>query len=204
MGEMGDKKPKNKGGRPKKYSTEKLLKILNNYIIEKSPPKITISALVEYSGLPIQAWRFNEEITNEIKKSNNRLEKISFNISADDINKLLSISSAEDFINTNYKNKAKLIKIFQDLIELYQFSANEALKVKDVNKENQILKSQIKTLRQDVDYYKEEMKKMAVQSTNTLERKEKKLKENVLDIKTYSETNKSFKELLNKELFNKD
>lgn len=195
MGERDSVKSKNKGGRPKKYETEVLMKLIYKYIHEKNPSNITITDLVKYSGLPIQAWRFNKDIVKEISNINNSIEKISYNISADDVNKLLSISSAEEFVDTNYKNKSKLIRVFQDLIELYQFSANEALKVKELEKENQVLSKEIKVLKEDINYYKEEMKKMAVQSTNVLERKEKNLKDNVLDIKKYSEVNKSFRDL---------
>ncbi len=191
----GNNEVKNKGGRPKKYETDDLIKIIYKYLQQENPPKIKRSGLVKFSGIPIQAWRFNKEVTREIDTINKRIENMPLFISTEGISELLSIPSGEELVNTNYKNKPKLTKIVNDLIERYQQSFNESLKVEGLKKENERLKRQIKNLEADVEFYKEEMKKMVVQSTSLLERNEKNLKENVVDIKKYSETNTTFKDL---------
>lgn len=187
--------PKNKGGRPVKYKTEDLKKILYKFLQEKNPSKITIPMLVEYSGLPIQAWRFNTDIKKEIDSLNKRIENISIVVSTEGVTELLTIPSPEDIINTNYKNKQKLIKVVSDLIDLYQYSLNKSLKFDALKKENEELKKQVKTLKADISYYEEELKKISIQSTSFLERKENNLKDNLIDIKEYSRTNTTFKDL---------
>lgn len=186
----------NKGGRPPKYNIDDLKKILYRYLQDKNPSKITLPELVKYyPDLPLHAWRFNKDIRKEIDTLNKRIENISLVVSVEGVTELLTIPSPEDIINTNYKNKSKLIKVVGDLIDLYQYSFNKSLQVDDLEKENQKLKKQVKTLKNDLAYYEEQLKKMSVQSTSDFERKEKNLKENVIDIKEYSKTNTSFKDI---------
>lgn len=186
---------KNKGGRPKIYKTDDLKNILYRYVQEKNPVEVKISHLVKFSGIPIQAWRFNSEIRKEINIINKKFENMPLFISTEGVSELISIPSAEELINTNYKNKPKLIKIVSDLIERYQESFNESLKIGELKKENEKLKKKLKYLELDVEFYKEEMKKMVVQSTSILERNDKGIKENVIDIQKYSETKTTFKDL---------
>lgn len=190
-----EKGNKNKGGRPPKYDVNELKKIIYKYLQEKNPSKITITGLVKYSGLPIQAWRFNKDIRKEIDTVNKKIENISLATSIESVTELLTIPSPEDIVNTNYKNKQKLIKVIGDLIDLYQYSFNKSLKVDVLEKENQNLKKQINTLKADVAYYEEELKKTALQSTSHKERNEKNIKKNILDIKEYSKTNTTFKDV---------
>jgi len=190
-----DKNQKNKGGRPKKYDTEHLKDLLYKYVRNENPNKVKIADLVKYTDIPIQAWRFNEEIKKEIELLNKKIEDITAIAPIKDVKELWNIPSAEDIVIKNYKNKNKLVEVIDTLLEAYQFSLEKSLHAEELERENVQLKNQISSLKEDIEFYKEEMKKMAVQSTSIVERNENKLRDNIIDIKSYSETKTTFKDL---------
>lgn len=190
-----EKNQKNKGGRPKKYDTEYLKELLYKYVSNENPNKVKVADLVKYTDIPIQAWRFNEDIKKEINLVNKKIEDITVIAPIKDVKELWNIPSAEDIVIKNYKNKNKLVEVIDTLLEAYQFSLEKSLHAEELERENLHLKSQIASLKEDIEFYKDEMKKMAVQSTLAIERNENKLKDNIIDIKSYSETKTTFKDL---------
>ncbi|MCB2362267.1 hypothetical protein [Clostridium estertheticum] len=61
--------------------------------------------------------------------------------------------------------------------------------------ENEDLKETIKKLTATIEFYKEEIKQMSIDSMSAKKRKEKNIKDNVIDIKKISETESTFKNL---------
>lgn len=170
-----------KGGRPRKYDEAELKKLLYKFVAEKSPVKITYKALVEYTGIPIQAWRFNENIKNEIAVINKRIANIQFISNTAEINELATIPSAEDLVNTNYGNKKKLIKVFQDLLDVYEYALNKSMAYDNLELENQKLKHTIKSLEDNLEFYKNEVKKMTIDSIPGLGDPNNNVKKNVIN-----------------------
>lgn len=185
----------NKGGRPRKYDEEELKKLLYKFVADKSPAKITYKMLVDYTNIPIQAWRFNENIKNEITAINKRIADIQFLTNTSDINELVTIPSAEDIVNTNYSNKNKLIKVFQDLLDVYEYAMNKSIAYDNLELENQKLKHTIKSLESDLEFYKHEIKKMTIDSIPGLGDQNDNVKKNVISMKDQSSLRKKHEDL---------
>lgn len=192
-----DTKMINRGGRPRKYQYEDLRKILIKYASENRMGKITMTNLVKYSNIPIQAWRFNEKIKNDIEYFNSMpLNGLS------DMDEMLEIPSAEEIVNINYKNKERLTKVIADILELYNHSCKEAFRAKKLENENLILKDTIKDLQRQIekikktaDFYKEEVKRITVESTKQKGRTKNNLQDNIIDLKKRSEADTTFANL---------
>lgn len=179
---------KKKVGRPTKYPYEMLKKYLLEYATQNVGGLIRHSDLVKFSGLPLQAWRFNKQINEDIKKLNT-VEIIPSDILHDN-----GLPSAEDIVNANYKNKDRLIGAFSDLINLYQKAYSEIAKLrKDAEKLEQ-LESEIKILKNEVKHYKNEMMKLTVKSSTAIGRAETGIGDNVINIKA-SEVENVFSDL---------
>ena len=191
-----DKTKEKKVGRPSKYSFEMLKKILLEYAEENVGGEITISKLVKYSGLPIQAWRFNAEIRKEIEKQNAG-QIINFTGAKD-----IGLPSAEDLINKNYKNKDRLTKVVSDLIEVCQDSYAEIAKLRKYKEkldktknELELTKAEVQKYRKEAEFYKNEMLKVTLKSTTAIGRAEACIENNVIDLKQYTETSTTFSDL---------
>ena len=146
-----------------------LKKILLQFANENQGGEITISKLVKYSGLPIQAWRFNKDIKQDIARLNT-FTTISYDNMVD-----LGLPSAEDLVNRHYKNKDRLTKAVSDLIEVCQTSYGEILKLRKteeqlekVKSELEIYKKKTEKFEKEMQHYKNEMMKMALKTTNPI------------------------------------
>ncbi|MCB2362272.1 hypothetical protein [Clostridium estertheticum] len=107
---------KNKGGRPNLYSYDELKKHLLKYASEHIGGSITVAKLERYSNIPRHAWRYNKQIHEDIYELNKKPLII------DDIKvETLNLPSAEELVNQNYNDKKRLIKVVNDLLELYQY-----------------------------------------------------------------------------------
>lgn len=187
---------KKKVGRPSKYEYETLKKILLQFANENLEGEITISKLVKYSGLPIQAWRFNKDIKKDIERLN-AMTTLSYDDVVD-----LGLPSAEDIVNRHYKNRDRLTKAVSDLIEICQTSYGEILKLRKVEEELgkvkgdlEIYKAKSEKFEKEMEYYKNEMMKLTLKTTNALGRSEIGAEKNVIDLKEYTETNSTFADL---------
>ena len=185
-----------KVGRPSKYPYELLKKILLKYAAENIGGEIKVSKLVKYSGIPIQAWRFNKEIQKDIAKLNTP-QNIRFSEGID-----IGLPSAEDLVNKNYKSKDKLTKVVSDLIEVCERSYAEIDKLRKykekldkANAEIELLKINNNKYKEEAEFYKNEMIKLTIKSTTALGRAESGIEDNVIDLKKYSETSTTFADL---------
>lgn len=185
-----------KVGRPSKYPYELLKKILLEYAAENIGGEIKVSKLVKYSGIPIQAWRFNKEIQKDIAKLN-APQNIRFSEGID-----IGLPSAEDLVNKNYKSKDKLTKVVSDLIEVCERSYAEIDKLRKykekldkANAEIKLLKINNNKYKEEAEFYKNEMIKLTIKSTTALGRAESGIEDNVIDLKKYSETSTTFADL---------
>lgn len=199
MEKVENQEKEKKVGRPKKYDEDVLKKILLKYASENKGGKITVGKLVKYSGLPIQAWRFNDDIKNMIKELNE--PQYIIEIDTDEL-KTVPIPSAEDIVNANYKNKDRLKKVVSDLIEVYQHTYNQLFELKKTEEELEKVKNElneanlnIRNLKEEVEFYKNEAMKTAIKTTTAIGRTELNIEENLIDLKKYSETNTTFADL---------
>lgn len=190
---------KKKVGRPKKYDTSVLEKILLKYASENTGGKITVGKLVKYSGLPIQAWRFNDDIKKMIKELNEPQYVIG--VDTEEL-KTIPLPSAEDIVNANYKNKDRLTKVISDLINVYQHTYNQLFKLRkseeeleNVKQELILANSKIQNLEREIEFYKHKAIGTSIKTTTAVGRTELNTEENLIDIKKYSETNTTFKDL---------
>jgi hypothetical protein len=188
---------KNKGGRPNLYNYDDLKKYLLKYSTEHVGGTITVAKLVKYSNIPRHAWRYSKQIQQDIYELNKQPIIIN-NIKVETLN----FPSAEDLVNQNYNDKKRLIKIVNDLLELYQYAFDKARsseenlkKCDELNYENNELRKRITQLSATVEFYKEEIKRMSIDSMSSKERKEKNIKENVISVIKISEIESTFKSL---------
>ena len=199
MEKLENKETKKKVGRPKKYEYDELEKILLKYSAENIGGQITIGKLVKYSGIPIQAWRFNNDIKAKIRELNEPQSIIQIDAEQ---TKTIPMPSAEDIVNANYKNKNKLTKVISDLIDVYQLTYNQLFELKSSEKELEKVKNElneanlkIKNLKEEVEFYKNEAMKTAIKTTTIVGRTELNTEDNLIDFKKYSETNTTFGDL---------
>lgn len=199
MEKLENKETKKKVGRPKKYKFDELEKILLEYAAENKGGQITVGKLVKYSGIPIQAWRFNNDIKERIKELNEPQNIIEIGTEK---TKTIPMPSAEDIVNANYKNKNRLTKVISDLIEVYQHTYNQLFELKKTEKELEKVKNEldeanlkIQNLKEEVEFYKNESMKIAIKTTTEVGRTELNTDENLIDLKKYSETNTTFGDL---------
>lgn len=187
-----------KGGRPKKYDEEVLKQALYKFIAEESPVKITYKMLVEHTGYPIQAWRFNENLKNEIKHINERIERISFLSNTNEIIDVVNIPSAEELVEVNYNNREKLIKVIDQLINVYQYAFRKSIDYSRLEEENYELKKKVDSLTSDVEFFRNKVREMTIESVPGLGNANKDVRRNVLDLKDKSKMRKRHADLFEK------
>lgn len=187
-----------KGGRPRKYDEEVLKQILYKFIAEESPVKITYKMLAEHTGYPIQAWRFNENLKNEIKQINERIERISFLSNTNEIIDLVNIPSAEELVEVNYNNREKLIKVVDELINVYQYALSKSIDYSKLEKENYELKKKVDSLTSDVEFFRLKNRELTIESIPGLGNANENVRRNVLDLKDKSRMKKRHADLFEK------
>lgn len=186
---------KNLGGRPQKYKTEDLLQALYDYVAKETPSKVTNAALVKNTNYPIQAWRFNKEVQAAIEEINSKLNNLSKISGGSNSKNLLIIPNAEEIVQTNYNNKEKLIDAIQSLIDVYQLNLKKCLKLQRIEQEFNDLKKENANLKKEVEFYQNRLKEMTVKSHNNYERDQNGLVKDELNIKEFSHTMTTFKDL---------
>ena len=186
---------KNLGGRPQKYKTEDLLQALYDYVAKETPSKVTNAGLVRNTNYPIQAWRFNKEVQEAIEEINLKINNLSKISGVSNSKDLLVIPNAEEMVQTNYDNKEKLIDAIQSLIDVYQLNLKKCLKLQKIEQEFHDLKKENANLKKEVDFYQNKLKEMTVKSHNNYERDQNGLVKDELNIKEFSHTMTTFKDL---------
>lgn len=181
---------KTKGGRPQKYTHEELRIILLEYVHDNPGEQITLSKLGRETKFPQYVWKNNKEIRKDIERLNNApLEVTSL------LSEYSGIPSAEDLINHNYNNKKKLIDTIQNILDAYQKTFEDSLKLEELEKLLYSKEKEIDNLKEEVEFYKNKYEEMTIKSTSIRGRKENHLKENVLDIEKFKEKSETEDEL---------
>lgn len=173
-----------KSGRKAKYSYEDLEKIVEQFALTNVGEEITIPKLVKISGIPRHIWRYNKQIKRIIESLNHKTINIDSNNS-----ELETLPNVEELVNTNYANKKKLIKALSSyssyINKLYETSLlyqKQQEEFEKLEQEVNDLQKQLEKAKSDIEFYKNEMKKMTIDSTSLKLRKEKGIKNNVLSI----------------------
>jgi hypothetical protein len=173
-------KPKNKGGRPTKYTYEELREALLEYAHEHIGGQIILADLGRETKFPQHAWKNNEDIRKDIERLNKTpIEVVGL------MKEQAFIVSAEDLVINNYTNKKRLIDAVQQIINAYQSTFEKALKVEELEKSLYNKEKEVNNLKEEVIFYKNKYKEMTVQSTTIKGREENGIKENVLDLEKY-------------------
>lgn len=182
--------------RPRVYSDEELYAVFIRYITEH-PYAIVTSTKLASDKYPEHAFRYRKTIKEHIEKYNEKPY-----LYQPDTEIFLEMTSAEDFVENNYRNKKKLIFAITKLLELYHFSFHEAKKVKEleftVDKQQHQMAMKDKLIEQktnEVEYYKEQIKKLTIDSTSAFEQDKQKIKNNLLDLNNHSKLISNYKEL---------
>jgi len=189
--------PSNKG-RPQSITDDELRKVLLEYA-SKSPGKISYLGLEKETGIKRHIWA--RRMKDEIRAINNKTLNI-------DASKFIQIPlpNVIDMIEKYFGNKDKLIEAFLVYNDYIQALWEKALKY-EKGKETEIelrqkikeLESEVKFLKGNRKYYKEQYEKICVESTYASKQKEKNIKD-VLKIDdgkkiTSSNWKKQFSEL---------
>ena len=171
-------------GRKAKYEQADLEAAIEKFAINHVGEEITIPKLVKFTGIPRHIWRYSEpakELTNRLNERN-----ITVDSSHSD---LFTLPNVSELVNANYGNKNKLIKALSKYTEYINVLYNDAQAYQLEKEKNETLlteiddlKLQLKKAKDDTNFYKDEMKRMALDSTSLKKRKEQNIKENVIQI----------------------
>jgi hypothetical protein len=170
-----------KVGSPQKYSDNLLLEKINEFLLKNPIEKLNPNSLSKFTGIPRHVWmrRMDEQIRN-LKEPTPKF--------FGEIKEDVIFPNIKELVEKNWNNKTQLIKdftVFETVIkELYQ----QAIHTNKYKSEKEKLSAKVKKLedglrlaKSDVEYYKQELYKVSIQSKMTTERINKNL-ENVLDI----------------------
>lgn len=172
-----------KAGRKPTYTNQQLIEALNKYVIKNPNTKITLAGLQKESGISYNIWKFNTKIRSIIDDLNNPP------IIASESKYKFTLPNAEQLVNVHYRNKPKLIKTIQDsfdvISDLYDY-ANIGFKAKQredkISIEIKELKAIIETKDCEIKKLNDEIDKLYVDSNSPLERKNKGIKENLIEL----------------------
>lgn len=174
----------NKKGRPQSYSDEQLLEILTDFAVNNSG-KITFLKLQKKTGVHRHIWsrRMQEQI-NELNQSYCSLDPASFEV--------IPLPNIIDTVNKYWQNKTAMIAALNEYNNYIQALWEKALAFeKAIQKEKELRQllekneKEIKFLKENRDFYKNEYQKIAVESTYSHKQKEKNIK-NVIDLNNRS------------------
>ena len=174
-------------GRKAKYPTKLLEEKLIKYTTENPNTKIKFSNLEKYTGIPYHVWRDNKDINDSINKINNP------QLIVDTTNMQLELPSADDILEKNYPNKDKLLQAISDLLNLTSSLYEKAIIGEHFEhiKNNYEIKIKELTVRYEkkleeankhIDNLNKEIDNLYLDSRNSLTRKEKGLKDNMIDL----------------------
>jgi hypothetical protein len=158
-----------KAGRPSKYTSEELIKLIDVYYVKILGKKISISDLEKEYNIPRHIWRDNKVTYTHIKELNEL--PILVENKSKEITLLPSIS---ELVNSNYGSKSRLIAAFKHYDELLHDLLRKAILAEECQIENDKLKEEISVLKEELRECKEradelyERLKLASVSSNSL------------------------------------
>ena len=170
----------NKKGRPQSYSDEQLLEILTNFAVNHVG-KIALSNLEKETGIHRHVWsrRMMEQI-NELNRSFTSLDSEKFEV--------VPLPDIADTVNKYWGNKTALVNALTEYNNYIQALWEKAVAYERANQREQELTRQldekdkeIKFIKENRDFYKNEYQKIAIESTYDHKQKEKNIK-NVINI----------------------
>ncbi|MBT2641287.1 hypothetical protein J7I80_03465 [Bacillus sp. ISL-41] len=170
----------NKKGRPQRYSKEELLEILTNYALNNIG-KITFLNLEKETGIHRHIWsrRMSEQI-NELNQSYSSLDAESF--------EAIPLPNIIDTVNKYWENKKAMINALNEYNTYIQALWEKAVAFEKASqKERELLQlleekdKEIRFLKDNRDFYKNEYQKISIESTYDHKQKENNI-ENVINI----------------------
>lgn len=174
-------------GRKAKYPTKLLEDKLIEYTTENPNTKIKFSNLEKYTGIPYHVWRDNKDINDAINKINNP------QLVVDTTNMKLELPSADDILEKNYPNKDKLLQAISDLLNLTsslyekaiigehfeQIKNKYEIEIKEIIAKYE---KKLKEANNQIDNLTKEIDTLYLDSRNSLTRKQKGLKDNMIEL----------------------
>lgn len=139
-----------KAGRPKRYSTEEMKKLLMNFVEENPNSKITYVDLEKATGIGRNTWARNMKV--EIQKIN---EPFPVSNSLEQEEKLLPLPNILELVKYHYSNQNKLFEILGHVNKSMQNLYIQAKRVQEIEQENQQLKLRVQILREENQNYQE-------------------------------------------------
>jgi hypothetical protein len=110
-------------GRKAKYSTELLLKKLDEYLLKFPQKTVKLSEISKFTNIPRHIWRDNTKAKEIIEKINN------MEIMVDTTKLQFILPSAEEIVNKCVNNKEKLLASISELLDLASSLYDKAIKV---------------------------------------------------------------------------
>ena len=172
-----------KAGRKPIYTDQELLRILNKYIDQNPNKKITIADLERKTGVSYNIWKFNKKIRVVIDELNNPPI-----ISPQDGFRF-TLPNAKQLVDNYYNNKPKLIKAIQDCLDviedLYDYANigfNAQKKEEENKKETSRLEALIKKKDEEIKKLNNEIDQLYLASSSPSERRNRKLKDNLIEL----------------------
>lgn len=135
-------------GRNKKYTTDMLKMIVRQFRQEDTENKITVSRLINYSGIPKDVWYRNKEILDYIKQANFAPLLIK--------TEAAEIPSEHDIIKACGDDVEKYKEFIHSLLDTVASQEREIIKLRkdsegiaksDIEKLNEKIKEQEKTIK---------------------------------------------------------
>lgn len=168
-------------GRKPKYTSDSLINELETYTKEHPYKQIKYSDLFKATKIPAHIWRDNKEVNSIITKLNtNPIMNIQ-------PNKDITFPSAEKLIETNYKNKNKLITVIQHYMDILNDIYDKAMLSETfVEKEEQYIKAisekdaKIRKLQDKIKALEKEIDLCYINSQSPKARNELGLKDNLI------------------------
>lgn len=184
---------------PDGRSTEKLIAYVIEYKKKYDKKNITFSGLEKEYGIKRHIWRDRKEVKAKIEQLNE------VDLGIDNINLLRYnielLPNVEIIISRYGNNYKKIVQVLQEYDEfvkgLFERSCEYAqykLKYDEALVRNADLENEVKSLQIECEYYKNEYFKICADSTSLLNRAQKGIKENVIQINR-QEINSDFDDL---------
>lgn len=182
----------NKGGRPKSYCDNELIKILEVYVENHEDQKIVLSKLAKETGIARHIWDYSEKSKEIIEKLNNPVI-LTNKISSD----LELIPSVESLLEQNANSPAKLRLAIETCLKVINSLKGKVNECSILQKSNMLLETQLlesknenMKLKEQVKNQEKAMLELCFDSESLKIRNEKGLKKNIIKIDERSNIDK--------------
>lgn len=170
-------------GRKAKYKIEILTAALQEYVSKNPNSKIVVTELAKATGIPRHIWKDNKDIKEII----NQINQDSLVVNAEKMT--LVLPSAEELVNTNYNNKAKLIKAIQNCLDTVRDMYNKTSDTINVDRLKEQYETKIKELEaiielkdSEINNLNREIDMLYIESEDPLKRTQNGIKSNLIEL----------------------